>query len=126
MFVIVVLILVLCYLNALFYQHPGEFAIAADHPFNPHVYLKSALTPEEFDAVMRGGIVIQTGTSGAGGSKKHKSKSSRRRLAANKQAAQQQHLGGVVSVYLCVCFVCQIGPNTETIVSCYTLGIVFF
>ena len=75
-----------------FFQHPGEFAIAADHPFNPHVYLKSALTPEEFETVMRGGIVVQTGTSGSGGGKKHKSKSSRRRSAANKQQQQQQQV----------------------------------
>ncbi|CAN0577672.1 unnamed protein product, partial [Ectocarpus sp. 12 AP-2014] len=27
-------------------KYPGEFVIAADHPFNPHVYLKSALTAE--------------------------------------------------------------------------------
>ena len=77
-------------------QYPSEFVIAADHPFNPHVYLKSTLTAEELDTVMHGGTVVQTGTGGGGGggggggTKKHKSKSSRRRSGANKQAGQLQ------------------------------------
>ncbi|CAM9149523.1 unnamed protein product, partial [Scytosiphon promiscuus] len=40
-------------------KYPGEFVIAADHPFNPHVYLKSALTAEDLDTVLRGGTVVQ-------------------------------------------------------------------
>ncbi|CAM9739893.1 unnamed protein product, partial [Pylaiella littoralis] len=87
-------------------KYPGEFVIAADHPFNPHVYLKSTLSPEELDTVMRGGTVVQIGNGGVGGgaggagsgggggggAKKHKSKSGRRRSAA-KQGQQLQQQG---------------------------------
>lgn len=85
-------------------QYPGEFVIAADHPFNPHVYLKSTLSPEDLETVLRGGTVLQLGTGGGGGGgKKHKSKSGRRRSGGNKQAAhilqqQQQQQGGQVGL----------------------------
>ncbi|CAM9758996.1 unnamed protein product, partial [Discosporangium mesarthrocarpum] len=55
-------------------KYPGEFVIASDHPFNPHVYLKSSLTEEEYDRVLRGGTALPGGV----GMKKPK-KSGRRR-----------------------------------------------
>jgi hypothetical protein len=40
-------------------RYPEEFVICTDHPFNPHVFFRKALSPEDLETVMRGVIPQQ-------------------------------------------------------------------
>ena len=35
-------------------KYPDQFVISSDHPFNPHVFLKRLLSPEDLDIINRG------------------------------------------------------------------------
>jgi len=41
-------------------KYPDDFLISIDHPFNPHVYLKSVLTEEEVQQIMNGELTPAT------------------------------------------------------------------
>lgn len=42
-------------------RYPDDFVMANDHPFNPNVYLRRALSSEEIAAISRGEVLQRVG-----------------------------------------------------------------
>ncbi|CAM9884841.1 unnamed protein product [Chrysoparadoxa australica] len=54
-------------------NHPMEFLISKDHPFNPHVYLRSGMSEDEQEEVMYGRVGEMAGRKKKGARRKQKS-----------------------------------------------------
>jgi len=68
-------------------KYPEDFLISVDHPFNPHVYLKSVLNEEEIQQIMSGELAPATT------SKKSKKASRRSKKTAGQESAAKEGVG---------------------------------